>query len=132
MFAQMLDLQKTQLPSNNNKLDLSIITCIKHFRHELESLLQLPSNKHNIAKQTCIQGDLSTSRCQMLGLCNFRAPPRLLVECKTRSTNIKKRCSDIHMLLELKKSYKLFVVTSQNLLKEVCAIGAQQNQFIEK
>ncbi len=68
----------------------------------------------------------------MLGLCNIRAPLGLLVECKTKSTYTHNRCSDIlHMLLELKKPYILFVsTTSQNLLKEVCVIGIQQMDLL--
>jgi hypothetical protein len=36
------------------------------------------------------------------------------------------------MLLELKKPYKLFIsTTSQNLLKKVCVIGAQQMDLLK-
>jgi len=38
----------------------------------------------------------------------------------------------MHMLLELKKPYKLFVsTTSENLHKKVCAIGAQQMDLLK-
>ncbi len=96
------------------------------------NLLQLPSNEHKNAKEICIQCDLSTSKHQMLGLCNFKTPPRLLVECKTRSTNKQNKCSYMHMLLEFKKPYKLSIsTTSHNLLIEVCAIEAQQMDLLK-
>jgi hypothetical protein len=74
----------------------------------------------------------STSKHQMLGLCNFKALIRLLVECKTKSTKKQNKCSNMHMLLELKEPYKLYVsTTSQNLFKEVCAIGIQQMDLLK-
>ncbi len=68
----------------------------------------------------------------MLGLCNFKAPPRLLVKHKTKSTNKQNKCSNMHMLLELTKPYTLFVsTTSQILFKEVCAIKVQQMDLLK-
>jgi hypothetical protein len=69
----------------------------------------------------------------MLGLCNFRAPPRLLVECKTRFANKYNRCSNMYMLLQFKRPYLLFVSTTSHtsLLKEVCVIGVQQMDLLK-
>jgi hypothetical protein len=38
----------------------------------------------------------------------------------------------MHQMLELTKPYTLFInITSQNLVKEVCAIGAQQMDLLK-
>jgi hypothetical protein len=54
------------------------------------------------------------------------------MERKTKSTNKQNKCSNMHILLELTKPYTLFVsITSQNLVKEVCAIGAQEMDLLK-
>ncbi len=54
------------------------------------------------------------------------------MEHKTRFINKQNRCSNMHMLLKFKKTYKLSIsITSKNLLIEVYAIGAQQMDLLK-